>query len=683
MSQENFVVIDGKKIQYGSERNLLELIRKANIDLPTFCYHSELSIHGACRLCLVDIKGKGINASCSMKPEPGLELKTNTSEIREIRKISLELLLASSEHNCNTCSKSSNCKLQELANRYGVTDVRFKKLYEQKEIDYSSHSLVRDPNKCILCGDCVRACEELQGIGAIDFAFRGAGATVLPAFGENLADSECVDCGQCARVCPTGALTPKSEIDLVWKAIEDPAKVVVVEIAPAVRVAVGEEFGMKSGMVLTGQMVAACKMLGFDRVFDSSFGADLTVIEEANEFLKRKESGENLPIFTSCCPSWVKCMEQSYPEMLPNLSTCKSPQQMLGAVAKKLISEDMKIEAKDIVVVSIMPCTSKKGEARREELSNAGIQDVDFVLTTQEFAKMVKQSGIRFENLAPESMDEPFGFKTGAGLLFGNSGGVTEAVVRYAYEKMTGNTLVNHEVTAVRGNKGIKELEMKINNKKIKLAIVYGLKNAKQLVKEVKAGKKEFDMVEVMACPGGCVGGAGQPVSFNYDILEQRTKAIYNADKMMQLHKSQENPYIKNLYEHTLSEPNSETAHHLLHTGFTNRRKRIDDAVMQILKQDNEKIKVSVCVGTSCYIKNSTSVLNKLMQYVKIEGLEELVEVEPTFCLDNCGKGPNASIDGEVISEVTYKKLQALIRSKLNERMSVIEENEDIKTVTL
>ncbi len=494
--------VDGLEVPINGERNLLEIIRKAEIELPTFCYHSELSVYGACRLCLVEVEGRGIQGACSTPAEPGMKVRTQTEEIREIRRIALELLLANHDQQCPTCPKSAACKLQEIARKLGVRKVRFKPVHTPEEVDYSSLSVVRDPGKCILCGDCVRFCSEVQGIGAIDFAHRGHDAAVLPAFGKGLGDGECVNCGQCAAVCPTGALTPRSEMDEVWKALNDSTKTVVVQVAPAVRVALGEEFGMTAGTSSSGQMVAALKRLGFERVYDTSFSADLTVVEEANEFLKRKTKGEKLPQFTSCCPGWVKFAEQYFPELLPNLSTCKSPQQMLGALCKDTLPQEMGIKKENLVVVSVMPCTAKKFEAKRPEFAPGNIPDVDHVLTTQELARMIEAAGLRFQKLQPESYDMPMGFKTGGGVIFGNSGGVSEAVLRYAAEKVTGQKLASPDFHAVRGEDGMRLATVTVGDIQLKLALVHGLKNARTLADKVRRGECELDLIEVMACPG-------------------------------------------------------------------------------------------------------------------------------------------------------------------------------------
>ncbi|MBL1211735.1 MAG: 2Fe-2S iron-sulfur cluster binding domain-containing protein [Ignavibacteriae bacterium] len=655
--KENTITINGRNVKFNEDQNLLQVIRAANINLPTFCYHSELSVYGACRLCLVDIEGKGVVTSCSIKPEEGMIVKTHTSEVRNIRKISLELLLANHEQKCTSCTKSSSCKLQVLASDLGVDKIRFKKTESHKPLDDSSHALVRDPNKCILCGDCVRACEELQGIGAIEFAFRGSDVTVLPAFGKGLAEVECVDCGQCARVCPTGSLIPKSETANVWEEIDNSAKKVVAQIAPAVRVAIGEAFGIEPGTVLTGQIVTALKMLGFDKVYDTSFAADLTVIEEANEFLDRTQQGGKMPLFTSCCPGWVKYAEQYYPEFIDNLSSCKSPQQMFGSVAKEVLPENLNEKRENIVVVSIMPCTAKKVEARKEKFKTNNQPDVDYVLTTQELIAMIKESGIKFEELTPDSLDLPLGFKTGAGVLFGNSGGVSEAVLRYAAEKLSGEKCSEYEFVQVRGENGIRETQININGEVLNLAVVHGLKNAGNVLKQINSGEKNYHLVEVMACPGGCIGGAGQPVCFDDETRKKRTEGIYNADKMLQIHKSQDNPYITKLYNEVLGKIGGDKAHDLLHTKFSNRKRMIESELSIITASDAQKLEVRICIGTNCFVKNSQKLMKQLVDYVEEKGLEKFVDVKGTFCMEKCSEGPNVTVAGKHISNADFQKI--------------------------
>jgi NADH-quinone oxidoreductase subunit G len=663
--------IDGIEVPINGERNLLELIRKADIDLPTFCYHSDLSVYGACRLCIVDIAGRGIQGACSTPPEPGLKVRTQTEEIREIRKISIELLLANHERECTTCAKSSACQLQDVARKLGIQKVRFKPVHEPAPVDRSSVSLVRDPNKCVLCGDCVRFCTEIQGIGAIDFAYRGHDAAVLPAFGKDLGEGECVNCGQCAAVCPTGALTPRQEIEEVWKALNDPTKKVVVQIAPAVRVAIGEQFGLPPGESTRGQMVAALKRLGFDRVYDTSFTADLTVIEEANEFLNRKTKGGKLPLFTSCCPGWVKFAEQYFPELLPNLSTCKSPQQMLGALVKELLPAELGVERKDVVVVSIMPCTAKKFEAKRPEFAVDGNPEVDHVLTTQELARMIEEAGLRFTKLPPESFDMPMGFKTGAGVIFGNSGGVSEAVLRYAYEKVTGKKLVNPDIHAVRGEDGLRIVEVPVDGITLKLGVVHGLKNARTLAEKARRGKCDLDIIEVMACPGGCIGGAGQPVSRDPDIRKLRTKGLYDVDKNMELHKSQENHFVTECYQRHLGEIGGQNAHRLLHTHYHNRRRLAGETINLGESGGPEKLKVNVCTGTNCFVKGSQHILHDMLDHVQKENLQDEVAVSASFCFENCANGPTVSIDGCKLSSCTAAAARAEVDQKLKEKKQV------------
>lgn len=665
MNKKGYIYVDNIKVPIEGERNLLEVIRKANIDIPTFCYHSELSIYGSCRMCMVDVDGRGLMASCSTAAEPDMRIRTNTEEIRELRQIAVELLLANHEKSCPTCKRSASCKLQDLGRKLGIDKVRFKPVNKPQPLDESSDVLVRDPNKCILCGDCVRMCSEVQAIGAIDFAYRGHDVSVLPAFGKSLDKVECVYCGQCARVCPTGALTAKSPVQDVFKVIEDKTKKVVVQIAPAVRVALGEAFGKEPGTVSTGQIVAALKMLGFDRVYDTCFAADLTVIEEGSEFIRRVTENGPMPQFTSCCPGWVKFVEQYYPEYLDNLSTCRSPQQMFGSVARKMLPDEMGIKNEDLVVVSIMPCTAKKFEAGRPEFAREQIRDVDYVLTTQELAQMIESSGINFTNLQPESLDMPFGFKTGAGVIFGNTGGVSEAVLRFLNEKLTDNTQDTCEFHEVRGTDGIREANVTFKGKTFKLAVVHGLGNARTLIDNMKSGKARYDLIEVMACPGGCIGGAGQPISFASDTKEKRAKALYDADTMLQLHKSQENPYIKKCYDTHLGDVGGTVAHKLLHTHYKS-RKRIHDADLSLMEGDTgEKLEVRVCVGTSCYLRGSQDLLHYLIHDIHKNNLEERVDVKATFCFERCAQGPVARVGDTLVTECTLEKIKNEMNAKL------------------
>jgi len=657
------VTINGINIPIEGERSLLELIRKADIDLPTFCYHSDLSVYGACRLCLVDIEGRGIQAACSTPPEPGLKVQTSTQEIREIRKIAIELLLANHQQDCPTCAKSDSCKLQAISRSMGIDSVRFKPVHKPAAVDRSSASIVRDPNKCVLCGDCVRFCSEVQGIGAIDFAFRGSDSVVTPAFGRDMGQIECVNCGQCAAVCPTGALAPRSEVDEVWKALGDAKKTVIAQIAPAVRVALGECFGEEPGMVRTGQIVAALKRLGFDLVYDTSFSADLTVVEEANEFLGRFKSGKHLPQFTSCCPAWVKFAEQYFPTLLDNLSTCRSPQQMLGSLIKQVQAVPLGKTPADIVVVSIMPCTAKKYEAKRPEFATSGVADVDHVLTTQELARMIREAGIRFTKLQPESFDMPMGFKTGAGVIFGNSGGVSEAVLRYASEAVTGTKLHNPDFVEVRGQDGLRTVTVKLGDIDLKVGIVHGLANARKLAEKVVAGQCDLHLIEVMACPGGCIGGAGQPVSQFADVRKLRARGLYDADKNLELHKSQENLFVRDCYRQTLGEPGSHKAHELLHTHYHSQRR--SEGNLSLAGEAAPAVGVDVCIGTSCFLKGSQKILQKLLDHVDQNQLQNEVRVAASFCKEHCADGPNVTIDGVETHQCAAEQVLKLVQDRI------------------
>jgi len=665
MKESRRVNIDNKDILIEGERNLLELIRKAKIDLPTFCYHSELSVYGACRLCMVEVEGKGLVPACSTPADNGMKVRTNTEEIRKMRKIIVELLLASHDQGCPTCYKTNHCQLQSLARRMGIEKVRFASKSRQLPLDKSSHSLVRDPNKCVLCGDCVRVCSEIQSVGAIDFAHRGSQATVMPCFGKDLESVECVYCGQCARVCPTGALTPKSEVEPVWKALNNPGLTVIAQIAPAVRVSIGELFGLEPGVTSTGQIVAALRHMGFSRVFDTSFTADLTVIEESNEFIKRIEKNENIPQFTSCCPAWVKFMEQYYPQMLGNLSSCRSPQQMFGSLSKEMLAGSLGIKKENIIVVSIMPCTAKKFEARRPEFETDGVRDVDYVLTTQEIARMIEESGLYFTELEPESFDLPFGFKTGAGVIFGNSGGVSEAVLRYVAEKLSCEKRDNYEFSAVRGEDGIRQATLTVNGKVLRLAVVSGLANARKLLEKIKAKEAVFDLVEVMACPGGCIGGAGQPVYRDPAVKRKRTKGLYENDKMLELHKSQENPYVAELYRDFLGSVGGQKAHHLLHTVYKTRKRIFEEGVTVNASVEDKKVEVDVCFGTGCFLKGAQKLLRSLLAHIREKGLNKNVEIKASFCFEKCDRGPVVRIADEVIEQATFEKVRETIDKRL------------------
>lgn len=656
MTNKKVAIIDGMEIPIEGEPNLLELIRKANIELPTFCYHSDISVAGACRMCMVEDSERGIIPSCSTPVQDGMVIKTNTKQIRDMRKMIVELMLANHDQSCTTCPKSGDCKLQRISKQMGIVDIRFKQTNKTSPLDLSSDAILRDPSKCVLCGDCVRVCNEIQSVGVLDFANRGADSVVTPCFNKGIGEVECVNCGQCIKVCPVSALMPKYQMNEVWDVLHDKKKHVIAQIAPAVRVALGEYFGFKPGTITTGQIVAALKMMGFDRVYDTSFAADFTVIEEGQEFLERYKKGENLPQFTSCCPAWVKFAEQYYPEMLTNLSSCRSPQQMFGSLSKNILAKDLGIDREDIVVVSIMPCTAKKFEAKREEFSVDGNPDVDLVITTQELSIMIKERGLRFNQLEPASFDMPFGFKTGAGVIFGNSGGVSEAVLRYAAANLVRG--VDLEFTQLRGSDGIKTTEVTLGDITLKLAVVSGLGNARKLIDKIRSGEEHYDLVEVMACCGGCVNGGGQPVSEERDATALRAKGLYDNDKMLQFHSSEENPYIQKIYSDGLDK---HTAHKLLHTEYKN-RKRIDGEEISITGAgDDKKLKLTICFGTSCFLRGAQDLYSSLMQYVREKGFEDDTEFRASFCGERCKKGPVLTVNEKVLEHCTLEMAKAEI----------------------
>ncbi len=574
MEKEQFVTIEGKRVQIEGEKNLLELIRKANFNIVTFCYHPELAAYGACRLCLVEVEGMGIVASCTVAPKDGMKMRVNSDEIRHLRRINLELLLSSGNHNCTLCSKSGNCKLQKLAKDLDVTEIRFKSKKIDSHKDATSPALVRDHSKCILCGNCVRICNEVQGIGAIDFAFRGFRSKIATAFNKELGQShECVSCGQCARVCPTGALMPNSqEIEKVFEAINNPNKKVAVHIAPAVRVGLGEIFGLPQGTNVDGKIATALRMLGFDYVYDTAFAADLTIVEEATEFIKRFTKKDRLPQLTSCCPAWVNYVEKYAPEFIPNLSSARSPMQMMGPVIKADF-EQKGGKREDLVVVAIMPCSAKKYEATREEFSVNGNPDTDYVVTTVGLARMIKEAGIDFVNLENEWFDMPFGTKTGAGVIFGASGGVMEAALRFALAELDPENAHSVKFTSLREGTVFKEKTVKIGEHEIRVAVVSGLKNARKLLDDIKAGKNKYDFIEVMSCQGGCVAGAGQPQFDGWAPRKRRAEGLYQEDTEL-AYKSQDNSGVMALYGRIMDKIGGKRAHELLHTHYTDRKDR-------------------------------------------------------------------------------------------------------------
>lgn len=559
-----YMTIDGRTVEFTDEPNVLAVIRKADIDIPTLCYHSELSVYGACRLCTVENERGKTFASCSEPPRDGMIVYTNTPRLMKYRKLILELLLAAHCRDCTTCIKSGECQLQSLAHRMGVGNIRFENTKEQHPLDFSSPSIVRDPNKCILCGDCVRMCDNVQSVNAIDFAYRGTRALVTPAFNKKIAETDCVNCGQCRVVCPTGAISIHTNTDAIWDLLADKNTKVVAQIAPAVRVAVGDQFGLPKGENVMGKLVNVLHRLGFDEVYDTSYGADLTVIEESEELMNRLEVGENLPLFTSCCPAWVKFCEERYPDLAKNLSTCRSPQQMFGAVVREYYKDPEKSGGKRIVSVSIMPCTAKKEEILRPESNTNGNQDIDYVLTTTELIGMIRKAGIRFENLEIEATDMPFGIGSGAGVIFGVTGGVTEAVLRRLREGHNRVEMEKIKFSGVRGEEGLKEVEFDYNGRTIRAAVVSGLGNANSLMKRIQKGEVQYDFVEVMACRRGCIMGGGQPVPVDPESRIARSKGIYDTDINTQIKKSNENPLVQSLYDGLLKGK----THELLHRNF-------------------------------------------------------------------------------------------------------------------
>ena len=556
------ITIDGRKVEFTDEKNLLTVIRKAGIDIPTLCYHSELSTFGACRLCTVEDDRGRTFASCSEEPRDGMVIYTNTGKLKKYRKLIIELLLASHCRDCTTCVKSGDCNLQTLAHRFGVTSVRYSNYREQKPLDFSSPSIVRDPNKCILCGNCVRVCNELQGVGALDFAFRGSEAMVMPAFDKEIAATDCVNCGQCQIFCPTGAISIRHNREAVWEALADPDVRVVAQVAPAVRVAVGSAFGLPKGKSVMGKIVNVLHRIGFDEVYDTTFSADMTIMEESAEFLNRLKTDEKLPLLTSCCPAWVKFVGDQFPEYKEHVSTCRSPQGMMSAVTKEWFRDPANNpEGKKTVMVSFMPCTAKKMEAKRSNSFTHGEQDTDYVITTTELIDMIRMTGIEFAELEPESSDIPFGFGSGGGVIFGVTGGVTEAVIRRLVPGHDKETLEAIAECGVRDGGFIREFSIPYEGIDLNICVVSGLANARTVMEQVKSGEKNYHLIEVMACRRGCIMGGGQPRLAGDRTKAARTEGIYRADNVAVIKKSDENPMIMSLYEGFLKGKEHELLH--------------------------------------------------------------------------------------------------------------------------
>ncbi|QZY56008.1 NADH-dependent [FeFe] hydrogenase, group A6 [Crassaminicella profunda] len=574
------LTIDNIKIEVPKNYTILEAAKEAGIDIPTLCYLKGINEVGACRVCLVEIEGaRSLQASCVHPVAEGMVVKTNSKRVRDARKSNVELILSNHNRECLTCIRNKNCELQSLSESLGIRDIPFEGIKTETTIDDLSYSIVRDPSKCILCGRCVSVCKNVQKIGILDFANRGFDTQVVPAFSKSMADAPCTYCGQCIAVCPVAALREKDDIEKVWDALDDPSKHVVVQTAPAVRAALGECFDLPMGTRVTGKMVAALKRLGFDKVYDTNFAADLTIMEEGHELLGRIQNGGTLPMITSCSPGWIRYCEFNYPEFLENLSTCKSPHQMMGAIIKSYYAEKNNINPKDIFVVSIMPCTSKKTESERPEMKGTGNRDVDAVLTTRELGRMIKEARIKFTDLEDEIFDQDLlGEYTGAGVIFGATGGVMEAALRTVADVLEGKSLEEIEYKAVRGVEGIKEAALTLGGMEVKIAVAHGTANAKKVLDLVKNGEKEYHFIEIMACPGGCVCGGGQPqvsakTLMEVDVKSIRAKVLYEEDESRPIRKSHENPQIKKLYEDFLEKPNSHKAHELLHTHYKAREK--------------------------------------------------------------------------------------------------------------
>ena len=559
------MIIDGIRVEFTDETNVLTVIRKAGIDLPTLCYVSELSVYGACRLCTVkDDEGRYF-ASCTVRPRDGMNIQTNTPDLRKYRRTLLELLLASHDRDCTVCNKNGDCHLQNLAERMGVRNIRFKSAQEHHDVDNSSNCIVRTPSKCILCGDCVRMCDNIQAVDALDFAGKGVATLVTPAYNRRLAETDCVGCGQCRVVCPTGAISIKSTVDQVWAALADPNNRVVAQVAPAVRTAIGDRFGFPAGKNVMNRLVTVMHRLGFEEVYDTAFGADLTVTEESRELQQRLASGEKLPLFTSCCPAWVRFCEKKHPEFIPHLSTCRSPMQMFGAVLRAWDSVHPDEKGRRLVSVAIMPCTAKKDEILRPESRTNGRQDVDYVLTTEELIGMIQSYGLTLNGADKDAADMPFGITSGAGLIFGASGGVTEAVLRNFLAGHSRQDIDELKRVGVREENGIREFSFRHGDREIRAAVVSGLRNADMVLNAIREGGKTYDFVEFMACPGGCIMGGGQPVSSGAGMFRARRDSLYEADINMQIKKTSENPLLDTLYATLLKG----REHELLHRNMT------------------------------------------------------------------------------------------------------------------
>lgn len=559
---------------------IIEAAREIGIDIPHLCYHPDQNIKAHCRMCVVEVVGsRKLLAACSTQVWEGMEVHTDTKKVRDTQVGVLEMILADHNQDCLSCARNGNCDLQKLCSRFNLIKPELTPVAKKPMVQDLNPSLVRDLSKCVKCGRCVKACQDVQGVAALSYTGRSENFMVTTAYNEPLENTDCVLCGQCSTVCPVGAIVEKDDTDKVWEALHDPSKHVIVQVAPSVRVALGDDFGMAKGSIVTGQMVTALRMIGFDKVFDTNFAADVTIMEEGTELIKRINEGGVLPMITSCSPGWVNYMEKHHSSKIAHLSTAKSPQQIFGALSKSYYAMMADIDPKDIVTVSIMPCVAKKFEAARPEMEHNGYRDVDIVLTTRELIKMIKYVGLNFAKLPKTDFDSPLGYGTGAGAIFGTTGGVMEAALRTVSEVYAHSPLPSLEFTPARGNDGIKEAEVTLGNQTIKIAMAHGLRNAEIIMREIEEGTSEYTFIEIMACPGGCIGGGGQPISSTTEVKMLRQDALYDIDKGQAIRKSHENPDVNKLYEAFLGKPLSEKSHELLHTHYHAQFKRSSENV--------------------------------------------------------------------------------------------------------